>query len=417
MVTVWVRGRQLEVCRRSLFLFPIDGWIRQSVLSLVERKAFDFFILFFIMVNSVLLACYQYRASGNEAATTFNRVVDDIIDPIFTLLFTLELLLKIVAWGALLDRKSYLRDPWNWLDAVVVCAALIKFLPGVENSGLGFLRVFRALRPLRSLNAVPQMKHLVITVISSVPRLGNVAVMGVFLALIFGIVGIMLMDGVMYHRCRTLPAPVLDEPGGSWVGVEPCWSWPYEPSEGRLCGGRYLCEASGSYCGSANPEDANEGLRPRFPGGGGSRGLPWCAGSEPRKLAPETDFLHFEHIGGALMVVFQSMTLEGWTEIMYMVQDGFDVTFATIYFFSIVLVTNYFLLNVALAVVDEALADAEWEEEKHEKQNERNQLLFVGSLAQGLHQEEQAAEEEEEEAEEVEEWSLAAIIGRLRIIV
>ena len=40
---------------------------------------------------------------------------------VFTAIYTLEMLLKILAKGFILHSYAYLRDPWNWLDFVVVC--------------------------------------------------------------------------------------------------------------------------------------------------------------------------------------------------------------------------------------------------------------------------------------------------------
>lgn len=44
----------------------------------------------------------------------------------------------------------------------------------------GFLRVFRVLRPLRSLNRVPELRRLVNTILMSVPKLVNVGKAGEF---------------------------------------------------------------------------------------------------------------------------------------------------------------------------------------------------------------------------------------------
>ena len=50
---------------------------------------------------------------------------------------------------------------------------------------------------------------------------------------------------------------------------------------------------------------------------------------------------------------------------MYRVQDSYDFIAATVYFFLLIPLTSFFLLNVALAVVDEARGDFEKKEERH----------------------------------------------------
>ncbi|CAE8644751.1 unnamed protein product, partial [Polarella glacialis] len=371
-------GQKIEVvCYRSLFIFSLDGWFRKRVLEIVANSIFDKFILSLIMLNSILLAAYDYRSDDNGSG--FNWVANTVIDPILTGFFTLEFVLKVIAFGFFLDQKSYLRDAWNWLDFVVVVTANITYIPGVTTDGLGFLRMFRILRPLRSLNAVPQMKVLVQTVLCSIPRLGNVSIMGAFLFGTFGIIGISLLDGVSYHGCRVTENPVLVGSNGT-----ECWSWLLTGDD-RLCGGTYMCQepadegVARGFCGGHEAEE-NDALRPKFEGG--RRDFPWCPDSGPKKLFPSSDFIHFDHFGGALLTIFQCMTVEGWTDVMYMMQDGYGYWISTIYFFVLIPVTSFFLLNIALAVIDEArgdFADEAHQEEVIRLESERSSLsLGVG---------------------------------------
>jgi hypothetical protein len=41
----------------------------------------------------------------------------------FTIIYTLEAIIKILARGFILDEFSFLRDPWNWLDLIVILIA------------------------------------------------------------------------------------------------------------------------------------------------------------------------------------------------------------------------------------------------------------------------------------------------------
>ena len=46
---------------------------------------------------------------------------------VFSAIYTVEMLLKIIAKGFVLHSYAYLRDPWNWLDFVVVCLGYVFF--------------------------------------------------------------------------------------------------------------------------------------------------------------------------------------------------------------------------------------------------------------------------------------------------
>lgn len=66
----------------------------------------------------------------------------------------------------------------------------------------------------------------------------------------------------------------------------------------------------------------------------------------------------FDHIGQAAIVLFICLPREGWTDIMYMLQDAGYGTTAVIYFVSFVIIGSYFILNLALAVIWENFSDA-----------------------------------------------------------
>ena len=42
---------------------------------------------------------------------------------VFTAFYTFEVLLKIIARGFVLDKFSFLRDGWNWIDFIVILLA------------------------------------------------------------------------------------------------------------------------------------------------------------------------------------------------------------------------------------------------------------------------------------------------------
>jgi hypothetical protein len=39
---------------------------------------------------------------------------------VFFSIYFLEVIMKIMARGLVMDKHTYLRDPWNWLDFMVV---------------------------------------------------------------------------------------------------------------------------------------------------------------------------------------------------------------------------------------------------------------------------------------------------------
>ena len=44
---------------------------------------------------------------------------------VFTIIYTLEALIKCIARGFILEKYTFLRDPWNWLDFIVITLAYV----------------------------------------------------------------------------------------------------------------------------------------------------------------------------------------------------------------------------------------------------------------------------------------------------
>lgn len=73
---------------------------------------------------------------------------------IFTTIYTFESALKVCARGFIRTPFTYLRDPWNWLDFIVIAFAyLTMFIAELGN--LTALRSFRVLRALKTVAIIP----------------------------------------------------------------------------------------------------------------------------------------------------------------------------------------------------------------------------------------------------------------------
>ncbi len=100
--------------------------------------------------------------------TFFLSFPQEELEPVFMGIFTMEMAVKILADGFILHKGSYLRNPWNIMDFIVVISGYLPFffelvLPeagdGKDKAGGGpdltTLRTFRVLRPLKLVSGVP----------------------------------------------------------------------------------------------------------------------------------------------------------------------------------------------------------------------------------------------------------------------
>ena len=75
-----------------------------------------------IFGNSLVLAMINYKDDNN--LTPWNQSLQ-VVDNVFTVIYTLESTFKIIAMGFVMHKKAYLRDTWNILDFTVVVVGLI----------------------------------------------------------------------------------------------------------------------------------------------------------------------------------------------------------------------------------------------------------------------------------------------------
>jgi hypothetical protein len=199
-----------DLVPKSLFVFSKSNPFRVLIMKIVLSKSFDIFVTCLIILNSLILGIADYN---EEDEKTWRDDINNYSDPVFTFIFTIEFIMKIVAFGFILGENTYLKDKWNWIDFLVVISSLLSLLPQFDNYSV--FRTFRLLRPLRSLNSMQNMKLLVATLLSSLTQLGEILVFALFFFLIFAIMGVSLWAGSIHYRCRETAAPV----NGDWIAV------------------------------------------------------------------------------------------------------------------------------------------------------------------------------------------------------
>lgn len=218
----------------------------------IVAKIFEGVILTLIVLSSITLALDDPMSDPESSLVIFLSYVDNC----FTILFTLEAIIKIVAMGFLFNNAElrakgispYFRDAWNVLDFVVVVSSLLDFIVALQsqsashpstlqevqtdNKGnldslqsLKALRALRALRPLRMISRNPGMKLIVNALIASLPSMTNVTIVCFLALLLFAILGVGFYKGT-FGRCsitepEALVEQIKNEPdclsrGGTW---------------------------------------------------------------------------------------------------------------------------------------------------------------------------------------------------------
>lgn len=183
-----VKSPYLNVfCEKSLYFFSMENCFRKFCARIVSNPRFELLIGWIIIFSSMKLMIDTYVDLDQVNLTV---QVLDYIDIVFNIIFTFELLVKVIRNGLIVDEGSYLKDSWHVLDSIIVTLSLVDML--LSGADLGFIKILRLFRILRTLRFVSSNKNMKI-VVSSLFRSLN-AILNVFIVILmawimFGILG------------------------------------------------------------------------------------------------------------------------------------------------------------------------------------------------------------------------------------
>jgi len=352
-----IRHREIckKLCPRALYSLSTENPIRKRVIKIVKSKLFDRTILGLILFNCLFLAMDSKAPDFKDSPT---GKLSDAMEYVFTVAFVIEMLLKIVCLGFVVGKGTYLRDGWNAMDFTVVMLGLLPMIAGSILPSVSAVRTVRVLRPLRTVTGVEGMRKLVLTLLQSLPMLMDVCVLVSFMFLIFGIVGIIMFSGKLRNRCHiplntenvTAWAPTVDpltgEPTVEYFAVDKddiTWELP-DDEEDTVCAAPMYDdypELSMFTYGHPCPLwEMDDGVMVQT----------FCRPKTGKIQNPNYDYTSYDHIGWAWLTIFQCITLEGWTDVMYYTQDGVSWWVMIFYVLMIVFV-SFFAVNLMLAVL------------------------------------------------------------------
>ncbi|XP_066568568.1 calcium channel, voltage-dependent, N type, alpha 1B subunit, a [Amia ocellicauda] len=155
----------------------------------VVSSPFEYFIMAMIALNTVVLMMKFHGAPDLYESMLKN------LNIVFTGLFSLECILKIIAFGAL----NYLKDAWNVFDFVTVLGSITDILVTEINNkliNLSFLRLFRAARLIKLLRQGYTIRILLWTFVQSFKALPYVCLLIAMLFFIYAIIGMQVFGNI-----------------------------------------------------------------------------------------------------------------------------------------------------------------------------------------------------------------------------
>ncbi|KAK0400398.1 hypothetical protein QR680_003475 [Steinernema hermaphroditum] len=304
-----------ERSERSLLCLSLQNPLRKACISIVEWRPFEYLILTMICCNCIALAVYQpYPAQDSD---TKNTILEQI-EYLFIVVFTIECILKVIAFGFLFHAGAYLRNAWNILDFIIVVIGLVSTVlsrMNIQGFDVKALRAFRVLRPLRLVSGVPSLQVVLNAILRAMVPLLHIALLVMFVIIIYAIIGLELFCGKLHSTC-------------------------VDPSTGQLA------QKDPSPCGFAT-----SAYHCDVPMHLSNMGVKWTCQQNTSWIGPNNGITNFDNFGLAMLTVFQCVSLEGWTDVMYWVNDAVGREWPWIYFVTLVILGSFFVLNLVLGVL------------------------------------------------------------------
>ncbi|KAL0121113.1 hypothetical protein PUN28_008671 [Cardiocondyla obscurior] len=297
----------------SLFIFSEDNCIRKHTRFIIEWPPFEYAVLLTIIANCVVLALEEHLPKQDKTVLAQNLESTEVY---FLAIFCVEASLKILALGFVLHRGSYLRNIWNIMDFFVVVTGIITvFSHGMHlDMDLRTLRAIRVLRPLKLVSGIPSLQVVLKSIIKAMAPLLQIGLLVLFAIVIFAIIGLEFYSGTLHKTCYSIEdVSVIIKEGEA---PSPCSADHKEEAPY----GAHICDANVSTC-MGHWEGPNSGIT------------------------------SFDNIGFAMLTVFQCITMEGWTAILYWTNDALGNTYNWIYFIPLIVLGSFFMLNLVLGVL------------------------------------------------------------------
>eukprot|EP00466_Bigelowiella_natans_P016933 jgi/Bigna1/90435/estExt_fgenesh1_pg.C_700070 len=171
-----------------------DKWYRRGPFYIVGQPTdnhhpFNYFIMVMVMLNALFLCLIWYEMPPMVEYVVF---VANLL--IFTVVFTLEMVLKISAWSL----KVYLRDPWNRFDGTIVLLSIIGLAVAELNSVALVFRTLRVFRLFMLVRKMPILSQFSQVFVLSLPAIFQALSVVFIIVFIFAVAATILFKKVAF---------------------------------------------------------------------------------------------------------------------------------------------------------------------------------------------------------------------------
>lgn len=149
-----------------------------------SNRLFELFIILVIIASALLIGVKTYQLPS------WVKPLIDGLDLLITLIFLVEISIRFLGEP---QKRAFFRNGWNVFDTLIVFISLI---PIDDTDSALVARLVRVFRVLRMVSIVPELRLLLNSIISALPRLGYVAALIFIIFYIYAAAGSLFFDRI-----------------------------------------------------------------------------------------------------------------------------------------------------------------------------------------------------------------------------
>ncbi|XP_075759898.1 voltage-dependent T-type calcium channel subunit alpha-1G isoform X4 [Pelodiscus sinensis] len=149
--------------------------------KIVDSKYFGRGIMIAILINTLSMGI-EYHEQPEELTNAL-----EISNIVFTSLFALEMLLKVLVYGPF----GYIKNPYNIFDGIIVVISVWEIV-GQQGGGLSVLRTFRLMRVLKLVRFMPALQRQLVVLMKTMDNVATFCMLLMLFIFIFSILGMHL---------------------------------------------------------------------------------------------------------------------------------------------------------------------------------------------------------------------------------
>ena len=324
-------GPGATLAGRSLWTFGPESRARRAVFRVMHSQLMEYAVLGVIATHFVTLVLLASSGESSSGATSLSELVKSplrALDAVVLCLYTAEAAARIFALGFIGHKHAYAASVYNQVDFLIIVVSWLSMAMRRRDADsilarvrIGQLRLFRGVHALKQFKIATSVVFIAESLQKSISLLRDVAAVTVVCAVFYALMGMGVFGGSLRRRCVETTSAATASTFYTAVSDPPLFCGDVRnhiDDKGYVCPGVY---------------DSNSSL--------------YCSDLVGN---PKHGYQSFDSFGSTMLVMFQTITIEAWQEVMFPIVNA-EYKASAAYFVTLIIVGTYFIVSVFVAAV------------------------------------------------------------------